>query len=230
MKTKKIMITLIFMLLISLFNTFLVISYKTSEHIVSSLSGYCIFIDPGHGGKDNGTSFNDVLEDEINLAIAKKVYERLLDDNARVIISRIADYDLSDMYAKNHKIQDLNKRIEYMKKCNVDLFISIHLNSYSSSDVSGAQVFYKSNLNESKTLANCIQDSLNSLNKKNKKVKTGDYYIFKNTGQINGIIVECGFLSNSEDRQNLLSDSYQNKIAKLIHEGLINYLELKNRI
>ena len=50
MKTKKIMITLIFMLLISLFNTFLVISYKTNEHIVSSLSGYCIFIDPGHGG------------------------------------------------------------------------------------------------------------------------------------------------------------------------------------
>ena len=92
----------------SLVNTTLIVHQQKKDLSISAVSGYTIFVDPGHGGKDNGASFNDVLEDEINLSIATKVYELLLDLGARTLISRVDDYDLSDVYAKNHKIQDLN--------------------------------------------------------------------------------------------------------------------------
>ena len=137
----------------SIFNTTIIIKNKRKDQMISAVSGYTIFIDPGHGGKDNGASFNDVLEDEINLSIATKVYEMLIDLGARTLISRVDDYDLSDVYAKNHKIQDLKKRIAYMKENQADLFVSIHLNSFSNSDVSGAQVFYKKNVPSSEEFA-----------------------------------------------------------------------------
>lgn len=220
----------VFFFCLSVMNLTLITAENKKAQIISAVSGYTIFIDPGHGGKDNGTSYNTVVEDEINLSIANKIYERLLEDQARVLISRVADYDLSDVYAKNHKIQDLNKRIEYMKNCHADVFVSIHLNAYRDENVSGAQVFYKSNLEESKKFASIMQKNLNQLNEKEKKPKTGDYYLFKNTGKINGIIIECGFLSNSLERKKLTSEKYQKKVAECIHEGIISYFETKGRI
>ena len=213
---------------LSLLNVTYITNHKQKELAISYVSGYTIFIDPGHGGKDNGASFEDVLEDEINLNIAKKVYELLLDLEAKVLISRVSDYDLSDLYATNHKVQDLNKRIKYMKENNADLFVSIHLNSYSNSNVSGAQVFYKNDLQESEDFAKVMQKNLNQLNKKDKVAKKGDYYLLNNSSSINGIIVECGFLSNSEERNKLTQDSYQNDIANHIKDGIVEYLELKN--
>ena len=214
----------------SIFNTTIIIKNKRKDQMISAVSGYTIFIDPGHGGKDNGASFNDVLEDEINLSIATKVYEMLIDLGARTLISRVDDYDLGDAYAKNHKIQDLKKRIAYMKENQADLFVSIHLNSFSNSDVSGAQVFYKKNVPSSEEFALVMQQTFNSINKKEKKPKVGDYYLLNNSGDLNGVMVECGFLSNTEERNQLITDAYQEKIASLIKDGILAYLEAKNRI
>lgn len=226
---KRYIIAIVF-LCISVINSIIIIKKVQKEHEVSCISGQTIFIDPGHGGKDNGTSFNDIYEDELNLEIAKKLHKKLFDLDAKVLLSRVADYDLSDMYAKNHKTQDLCKRIQYMKDNNVDLFVSIHLNSYSSEDVSGAQVFYKINNIESQKFSEIMQSTLNELNKKEKKAKKGDFYLLNNSGDINGIIIECGFLSNTQERAKLSTDSYQNKLANLIKEGIIKYLSLRDSI
>ena len=208
----------------------MIVHQQKKDLSISAVSGYTIFVDPGHGGKDNGASFNDVLEDEINLSIATKVYELLLDLGARTLISRVDDYDLSDVYAKNHKIQDLNKRIKYMQENQADLFVSIHLNSFSNENVSGAQVFYKKQVTASEEFAILMQQTLNTINKKEKKPKVGDYYLLNYSGDINGIMVECGFLSNTEERNKLITEEYQNQIANLIKEGIVAYLETKNRI
>ena len=56
---------------------------------VSNFSSYIIFIDPGHGGKDNGTSYNDIFEDELNLKLSTILYEKLLNDNIISYISRV---------------------------------------------------------------------------------------------------------------------------------------------
>lgn len=186
-----------------------------------SLFGKTIYIDAGHGGNDNGASFNGVLEDEINLKISGFVMEMLINNGAYVLTSRTNDYDLSELYDKNKKRSDLKKRVSFINSSTADAFISIHLNSYPSSVVKGGQVFYQ-DTEKSKNLAEFIQENLNELSNNKKKVKKGDYYILNKTKPV-GVLVECGFLSNSEERDNLLEENYQRKVASKIVKGLVKY-------
>ena len=192
---------------------------------VSNFSSYIIFIDPGHEGKDNGTSYNDIFEDELNLKLSTILYEKLLNDNIISYISRVSDYDLSSQYAKNHKIEDLNKRIKYIESLNTTLFVSLHLNYYPNSNVNGLQVFYQKHNLESEKLAEIIQNKLNVENLKDKKHKIGDYYLLNNCKK-NGVLIEYGFLSSEYDRNKILKDSYLNYLANLIKESIYEYLNL----
>ena len=99
-----------------------------------NLIGKTIYVDAGHGGLDNGASFDGVLEDEINLKISGYILERLVDLGAYVLTSRTSDYDLSSMYDKNKKRNDLINRVKQINQSRVDIFVSIHLNSFPSSD------------------------------------------------------------------------------------------------
>lgn len=186
-----------------------------------TLLGKIIYIDPGHGGKDNGASYGGVLEDEINLKISGYIIEQLIDYGAYVLTSRTNDYDLSNIYDKNKKRSDLINRVKQINNSRVDIFVSIHLNSYPSESINGAQVFYQDN-DDSKVLAENIQNSLNVITNNSKKVKYGDYYILNKSIQT-GVIVECGFLSNTIERDKLVQGEYQKKIAKKIVQGIIGY-------
>ena len=53
-------------------------------------------------------------------------------------------------------------------------------------------------------------------------LKKGDYYILNNSS-VPGVLVECGFLSNNEERKKLTSDLYQRKVAKHLKKGVIDY-------
>ena len=191
--------------------------------LTSNYLNHVIFIDPGHGGKDNGTHFNDIFEDELNLKLATIIYEDIINDGGICYLSRVNDYDLSSMYAKNHKIEDLNKRIKYISESKSSLFISLHLNYYSSDKVNGLQVFYQKNNKDSEMLANIMQNILNKENKKDKKSKIGDYYILNNCNTA-GVLIEFGFLSSEYDRKRLLDEKYLKKLSKLIQKGINEYL------
>ena len=71
---------------------------------------FIIFIDAGHGGKDNGATYLDIYEDEINYQIASKLYDICIEKNIITYITRTGDYDLASQYAKNRKKEDLYKR------------------------------------------------------------------------------------------------------------------------
>ena len=189
---------------------------------------YTILIDPGHGGRDNGASFSNVLEDEINLSIGTKLYEICLNNNFVAYITRTGDYDLSKEDSLNHKNEDLKKRAEYINTLNIDLFISIHLNTYSSSNVSGPMVYYEKDNDESYLLATSIQESLNNLTNNKKKVSIGDYYLFNYTN-VPGVLVECGFLSNEKERNLLVLETYQNLISQAIFRGIKNNEKLNEK-
>lgn len=187
-----------------------------------TLLGKAIYIDAGHGGKDDGASYGGVLEDEINLKIAGYIVGELIELGAYVLTSRTSDYDLSSLYDKNKKRADLINRVKQINASRVDIFVSIHLNSYASDKIKGGQVFYQNDEN-SKNLANYIQNRLNIIStSKDRKIKYGDYYIL-NKSKPTGVIVECGFLSNSEERYNLVTDEYQQRMAKSIVRGIIDY-------
>ena len=208
---------------IQFFILIIIISSCHFNVLTSNYLNHVIFIDPGHGGKDNGTHFNDIFEDELNLKLATIIYEDIINDGGICYLSRVNDYDLSSMYAKNHKIEDLNKRIKYISESKSSLFISLHLNYYSSDKVNGLQVFYQKNNKDSEMLANIMQNILNKENKKDKKSKIGDYYILNNCNTA-GVLIEFGFLSSEYDRKRLLDEKYLKKLSKLIQKGINEYL------
>lgn len=189
----------------------------------NNLYGKVIVIDPGHGGKDNGAEVNNVLEDEINLNISKLLYQKLFDQGCIVHITRVGDYDLAPQDSNSRKMKDLKRRVQFINEVDADLFISIHLNIYEQSNVNGIQVFYQEYKDESKKLAKLMQNEFNkNINTKNKKSKIGDYYLLNNTYPI-GVLIECGFLSNDEERQKLLSKEYQEKLSNIILKCIKNY-------
>lgn len=212
---------LLFLLSLCSFNF---ITANNSQYNLELL-GKVIYIDPGHGGKDNGCVFYSVYEDEINLAISSYLFEMLQQSNYITYITRSDDYDLASLYAKNRKNEDLKRRVKYINESNADIFISIHLNYYEDSSVYGPMVYYKSNCDDSKRLGSIIQSNLNNLTYLDKVIHKGDYYLLNKT-KIPGVIVECGFLSNLEERNKLMTNSYQYLLAEYLYNSIREYFEL----
>ncbi|MBQ2004584.1 MAG: N-acetylmuramoyl-L-alanine amidase, partial [Peptococcaceae bacterium] len=96
--------------------------------------------------------------------------------------------------------------------------------------IHGAQVFYYQHSTESKTIAEYLQKSMiahcDPDNTRNTKADTS-YYLLKNT-EVPIVIAECGFLSNYEEAEKLLTEAYQDKIAYAICQGVLAYLNGKN--
>lgn len=189
-------------------------------------SKFTIIIDPGHGGKDPGkVGTAGSLEKELNLKIALYLKDILEKQDMKVIMTRTEDNDLSKT-STNFKISDMKERVALIRKNNADLVISIHQNSYTSADIYGAQCFYHTNSTEGKKLAATIQNQIiTSTNQtKIREIKgNNDYYLLKHSS-IPTVIVECGFLSNPQEEQLLLTDEYQRKMAWAIHLGVLQYL------
>lgn len=183
---------------------------------------HVICIDAGHGGSDPGKVGNsNVLEKDINLSLALKLQKLLEKKNYKVYMTRTGDYNLSDS-SKNQKISDLSNRKQIIFENDPIAVISIHQNSYPSSDVHGAQVFYPQGSEKSKVLADSIQSALiKGLDPKNHRQAkaNADYYLFRdNPYPI--VIVECGFLSNPYELKSLQDPTYQKKAVQCIYEGL----------
>ena len=185
--------------------------------------GLVVVVDAGHGGKDGGAQFDGILEERLNLEIAKQVKEELESIGVQVRLTRYGHYDLASKDATNRKREDLQKRIQLINDKDVDLYISIHLNAYPNTGVKGAQVFYKKQDQGSQQLAKEIQYCLRKELDTKMKETTGDYYIVRNSEKT-GVLVECGFLSNAIERELLQQKDYQRRIAKSIVLGIRKYL------
>lgn len=186
------------------------VSAKRAFH---ALDGVEIVLDPGHGGKDDGARSNEAKEQEINLKIAQKL-KKLLEEGGA--------YDLASEGASNRKREDMKKRIELINQDKTDLFMSIHLNSYPNTSVKGAQAFYAPKNEVSKVFADIVQKHFRALTQTKMTSKPGDYYILNNAQKI-GSLVECGFLSNAEDRAKLITDEYQQKVAQTLYDSILEY-------
>lgn len=202
---------------------------KTIETVALPVDNKVIVIDAGHGVPDEGAeSSKGTTEAESNLKIALKVQNLLEQSGATVILTRSdenAIYDIDSNTLKQKKISDIHNRVKIGNESSADIFVSIHLNKIPEQQYWGWQTFYKQESEEGKKLATSIQNSLNdSIQKENKRVpmKIDNIYIIKHV-EIPTTIVECGFLSNPEEEQLLLTDEYQNKLAWGIYTGIMDY-------
>ena len=179
-----------------------------------------ILVDAGHGGMDSGmVGIGGLKEKGINLDIAMKLKGILEKKGLAVVMTREEDKGLYENGTKNMKAQDLQNRIEQIRKYEPVLSVSIHQNSYSDPGVKGPQVFYYEAL--------AIQESMNrKLSIVRSRVAKGNrtYYLLKRSpGVIN--IVECGFLTNPEEASLLQTEKYQCKVAEAVADGIVTYLE-----
>ena len=215
----------IFLCLIIIF--ILTFNIVKANNIKSQLKliGKVFYIDPGHGGKDPGTIYKNIYEKNINLEICKKLKTILEKEGAIVYLTRYADYDLSKNNTFERKKSDLNNRAKIINKSKADMYISIHLNSISSSTWRGAQVFYDDVNKNNKKIAEIMQKTLKEELKTTRKVKEIKNMLLNRKTIVPGVLIEAGFLSNSNERYLLQKSDYQYKICEAIKKGIIKYLK-----
>ncbi len=169
-----------------------------------------------------------ISEAEINLKITLKVQNLLEQAGANVILTRSDEngiYDLNKKTLREKKISDIKNRVKIGNESNADIFVSIHLNKIPQSQYWGWQTFFKEEDNQSQKLAASLQKGLNeTIQKENKRqpLKIENIYIVDHV-IIPISIVECGFLSNEEEKKLLQTDEYQNKLAWGIYIGIMDY-------
>lgn len=221
--------TLLFCLFLSLsviFGVFLVGFSKDSSSPV-------IVIDAGHGEPDGGAVASDgTIESSLNLDISKKLSSLLSEENIKVVMTRedekgIYDSSLEEKSTKEKKKNDMYKRLEIKNSSDADMFISIHMNKFEVEKYKGAQVIYDKTNEQAKLLSEHIQKALNEFDKENTRqpmAADGSIFLLKSSS-VPSVIVECGFLSNNEEREKLKTESYRNDIANAIAAGILEYLK-----
>lgn len=207
----------------------LVLSLQLISAKTLPLQDTIIMIDPGHGGRDSGTYYNDILEKDINLEISKKLEKELTQNGAIVYMTRTRDIDLSSIYDSLKKRGDLYRRLLKIKEVNSSLYLSIHINWYQDTSLKGAEVLYNPINKENKIIAKRIMKEFKTKTKTTRTIKETDLYMYKNT-TVPGVLIECGYLSNPAERNLLIDDNYQKNIAKIITKGIINYYKSRNKL
>ena len=222
--------------LLALFAVFAAILWQgTAVNASKNLSlseggGLVLVIDPGHGGFDPGAVAADgTAESQVNLKVALQMEEiaRLLgvktDMTRREDVSTESDATAAVSQRKN---SDLQNRVAQINGVSGGVLVSLHQNSLPQvPSVDGAQVFY-GEAGGSRELAESIQAALNqTVNDRAKEVKAagGGVYLLKKA-EIPAILVECGFLSNSEETVLLNSQAHQNRLAVTILASALAHL------
>ena len=189
-----------------------------------------VIVDAGHGGFDGGAVADDgTPEKDINLSIALKLSALLKLHGYNVIMTRTTDtgteLDSSESIAKRKK-SDMGERLRIINENPEAIFVSIHLNKFTTSSAVGAQVFYSPNDARSMALGLSLQKTIKLLlqaeNERTiKKATKSTYLLYK--ANIPAVIVECGFLSNKRELELLKTDEYRSKMAFAVLCGILNY-------
>lgn len=209
-----------------LLSTYVALLCVRTRAAASPSDRFTVVIDAGHGGIDGGVSgiTTGVKESELNLDIARKLKTKFDKSGAKTVMTRKTEAGLYGIYSKGFKRRDMQKRKQITLNAKADVFVSIHLNYYSSPLRRGAQVFYKIDEEKSKSLADIVQAELNGGKEyeRDYTALAGDYYVL-NEADCAAILCECGFLSNAEDEKLLLTDEYRTEIAEKIFNGIEKY-------
>lgn len=134
--------------------------------------------------------------------------------------------DSSEAAIAVRKKSDLQNRLSLMKKYPNAIYVSVHLNKFTTTSASGAQVFYSQKHDNAKILAQNIQKKMVELiqpeNTRVIKRGTDSTYLLK-YATIPAVIVECGFLSNSRELEKLKNTEYQKQLSFAIAAGIMDY-------
>ena len=188
-----------------------------------------VLIDPGHGGEDGGAVSGDVLEKHINLAVSHDVADLLRLCGYTVSMTRDTDDALTNEGedVRKRKYNDMKMRLDLYNATPDNVVVSIHQNKFDAAASHGAQVFYSPNHPNSAVLAEALRKSVTGMlqpdNTRTCKAAGKEIFLLKNA-RVPAVIVECGFISNRQERELLVTDDYQKQLALATAAGLMNYV------
>lgn len=191
-----------------------------------------VIIDPGHGGEDGGAiGTNGCFEKDINLSMAKKLSSVLSGMGIKNILTRNTDtllYDRNSNFEGRKKYLDMQERLRIINSHKNVIFISIHQNAFPQEKYSGFQTYFSPNSKDSAILAKQIEEGVKALtqpkNNRNAKSSDGKIYLL-DEAVCPAVLLECGFLSNSEECEALCSEEYQNKLCRIIGVCIEHFID-----
>jgi N-acetylmuramoyl-L-alanine amidase len=173
-----------------------------------------IMIDAGHGGKDPGSpGASEREEKQYTLSIANKVYELLLlESGVLPILTR-----------KDDSYMTTDDRVAMANREVVDLFISLHANSFTNKNTRGTETFYYNN--NSMLLATILHEHiLQATGFIDRNVRRMDYKVIKET-TMPAVLLEIGYMSNATEELIMMSEQMQEKVAASIANGIKQYMK-----
>lgn len=173
-----------------------------------------VVIDPGHGGQDPGAqSVLGYWEKDINLKISRKLIVYLEQAGVTVYPTRTGD-----------TYPTLEERADLANRVNANLFVSIHCDSNGNRVHKGFTIYIaRSAGSGSKKAGRLFESKLSDQGISSKGLRKADYRVLVQT-KCPAVLVECGFMSNREEAALLMSPWYQDKLARTIADGILEYL------
>lgn len=195
------------------------IDYRT----IGGIAGKVITIDPGHGGSDPGAiGPNGTMEKDITLAISKKLKAALEAKGAKVNMTRTTDVDV---YGPNASGPDeLQARVDVGTANKSDIFVSVHINSFSNPNVGGISTYYYDKTQYDTRLASRIQAKIadESGFAGDRGIQPGNLYVLRRS-LMPAILLELGFISNPKEEALLKKDNVQQQFADEVAAGIESY-------
>jgi len=176
-----------------------------------------IVVDAGHGGHDPGAvSPNGTKEKDVILKASLLLKQKLENAGFKVYLTRERDN-----YVK------LYDRAGIANQLPADIFISVHANAAKNTAAKGIETLYAPDTSRNnKALARAIQDQLiDKTNATDRGIVSRPDLVVTRETEMSAVLVELGFLTNGDEEIKLLSESYLEKCAESIVEGIIDFVD-----
>ena len=198
-----------------------------------------VILDPGHGGKDGGTVSGEVLEKNLNLLLVKKIANELKRYQIIVVTTRSVD-----------EMVGLSDRALIANKYPNAIFVSIHHNAATLNSVKGIETYYSNKKpkslkieqmrllkikdgeafvdNRSKMLAKLLHSSVCQVTDAADRGVRDRSLAMTRWVSCPSVLIECGFLTNPEEKLDLLSESYRDALSRGVTDGILKYFSEVN--
>lgn len=180
-----------------------------------------IFVDAGHGGTDPGALGNGVVEQAVNLNVAREL-ARLLRQGGYEVMEYRTTRNENVLPNKN---ADLRNRAAMANQWGADYFISIHTNSSLNPTANGFEAYvYRLNSRAEELAQSIVNSVVSRLGSKDNGVRQANFAVLRRT-RMPATLLELGYLSNPTEALNLNSPAWQRAVAQAIYEGIFNFVK-----
>ena len=192
---------------------------------ITGLKGKKITIDAGHGGSDSGAiGPTGAMEKNITLKVATELKNLLLAEGATVYMTRTKDTEVSPKKGRATDIEELQARCDIANAKESDIFISIHMDSFTNDAAKGTTGYYYARGSaKSRDLADKVrQGVIDQLGTSSRGTQSCNFYVVKHT-DMPATLVELAFISNKAEEKLLVSEAGVKKAAQGILDGIEDY-------